>query len=100
MRTLINNSTKIDIRGYRQDRIAVNGRDELRSVMLAQPSARGQFLQAMAGYMTALKRALKPVAAGAVRERRSAMSSLAQLVAGPSRCWHTHVVSHRCVTVV
>ena len=100
MRTLITRNTKIDIRGNRQDRIAVTGRDELRAVTLAQPSTRGQFFQAMAGYMTALERALKPAAAGAVRERLPAMSSLAQLVAGPSRCWHTHVVPHRCVTVV
>ena len=99
MRTLINHGTKIAIRGNRQDRIAVTGRDELRSVTLAQPSTRGQFLQAMVGYMTALKRALKPAAAGAVRERLSAISSLAQLVAGPSRCWHTHVVPHLGVTV-
>jgi hypothetical protein len=100
MRTLITRNTKIDIRGNRQDRIAVTGRDELRAVTLAQPSVRGQFIQAMAGYMTALKRALKPASAGAVRERVSAISLLTQLVAGPSRCWHTHVVPHRRVTVV
>lgn len=98
MRTLITRNTKIDIRGYRQDRIAVTGRDELRSVTLAQPSARGQFLQAMVGCLTALTRTLKPAAAGAVRERLSAISLPAMLVAGPSRCWHVNV-RHLGVTV-
>ena len=99
MRTIINRNTQIDILAIRQDRIVVAANDGVRTVTHAQPIS-GHFLQVLAGFTLALKRAGKPATAAA-----RAVETTAYLVVssmrGLSRCWHTPgVMPHQSVVGV